>query len=36
VSPVVDLASVPERDNHHQEYVVSDGVDDAVVTDPDA
>ncbi len=32
-SALVDLAAVPERDNDHQEHVIGDGVDDAVVTD---
>jgi len=35
-SSVVDLASVAERDDDDQEHVVVDGVDDAIVTDPNA
>ncbi len=35
-SPLVDVAPVPERDDHDEQDVVTDGVDDAVVADPDA
>lgn len=33
---VVDVASVAERDHHHEEHVVLDRVEDAVVADADA
>jgi hypothetical protein len=33
---VVDLASVAERHDYDQEQVVSDGVDDPVIADPNA
>jgi hypothetical protein len=32
---VVDLTSVPESYDHHQEHVIVDGVDDAPVSHPD-
>lgn len=35
-SAVVDVATVRERDDDDEEHVVLDGVDDAVVTDPNA
>lgn len=31
----VDLTSVPESYDHHQEHVIVDGVDDAPVSHPD-
>lgn len=33
---VVDVASIPESYDHHQEHVVLDGVDEAIVADTDA
>lgn len=35
-SAVVDVAAVPERDDNDEEHVVLNGVDDAIVTDPNA
>lgn len=36
LSTFVDLSSVPQSRDHNKEHVVLNGVDDAVVTDPDA